>query len=63
MTEKKDETQRSLEELRAEVRELKAFVKALYSIVIETGIGFEEDVPEEGIPGLHVVFNDEDFSM
>ncbi len=63
MTEKKDETQKSLEELRAEVRELKAFVKALYSIVIETGIGFEDEGPEDGFSGLHVVFNDEDFSM
>ena len=63
MTEKKDEILKSLGELRAEVRELKAFVKALYTIVIENGMGFEDEGPEDEFPDIKVRFRDDDFSM
>jgi len=63
MAEKKDEILKSLDELRAEVRELKAFVKALYTIVIENGMGFEDETPEDEFSDIKVRFHDDDFSM
>ena len=63
MPEKKDDILKTLDELKSEVRELRAFVKALYAIVVDSGMGFEEDLPDDEFPGLHLMFNDEDFSM
>jgi len=63
MAKKKDEILKSLDELRAEVRELKAFVKALYTIVIENGMGFEDEAPEDEFSDIKVRFHEDDFSM
>ena len=63
MPEKKDEITKSLDELRGEVLELKAIVRALYAMVLDGGMGFEDDAPGDEFSGLHLMLNEDDFSM
>jgi len=63
MPEKKDDITKSLDELRGEVRELKAIVRALYAMVLDGGMGFEDEAPVDELSGLHLMLNEDDFSM
>ncbi len=63
MPEQKDEITKSLDELRGEVRELKAIVRALYAMVLDGGIPFDDEAPSDEFSGLHLMLNDDDFSM